>query len=84
MTVLRLIFIKRNIYRKLYLFIFNTSITIFPHKVRHVSPSRDVWIRLAAKYLHIDILDQNLKKNLIFCVSFLYVTCSCKVFSPVR
>ena len=41
---------------------FDTKMTIFPRKVRHISPSRDVWIRLAAKYLHIDIFDQNLKK----------------------
>ena len=62
MTILRLIFIKRILYRKLYLFIFDTKMTISPRKVRHVSPSRDVWICLAAKYLHIDIFDQNLKK----------------------
>ena len=46
--------------------------TIFPRKVRHVSPIRDVWIRLAAKYLHIDIFDQNLKKVWILCVLLLY------------
>ena len=56
--------------------------SIFPPLVRHVSPSRDVWIRLTAKYLHINIFDQNLKKVWIFCVSFLYKPCSCKV-SPL-
>ena len=45
----------------IYLF-FNTKMTIFHRKVRHVSPSRDVLICLATKYLHIDIFDQNLKK----------------------
>ena len=63
---------------------FDTKMIIFPRKVRPVWPSRDVWICLAAKYLHIDIFYQNLKKVRIFCVSFLYVPCSCKVFSPVR
>ena len=53
-------------------------------KVRHVLPSWDVWICLSAKYLHIDIFDENLKKALIFCVSFLYVPCPCKIFCPVR
>ena len=62
MTILRLIFNKRIIYRNGYLFIFDTKITIFPRKVWHVSPSRDVCLRLTAKYLHIDISDQNLKK----------------------
>ena len=32
--------------------------TIFPRKVRHISPSRDFCLRLTAKYLHIDIPDQ--------------------------
>ena len=58
--------------------------TIFPCKVRYVSPSWDDWICLAAKYLHIDIFDQNLKNVWIFCVLLLYVPCSCKVFSSVR
>ena len=57
--------------------------TIFPRKVRHILPSQDVWIRLAVKFFHIDIFDQNLKKVSIFCVLFLYVPCYCKVFSPV-
>ena len=56
MTILRLIFIKIIIYRKWYLFIFYTKMTIFPREVSHVSSSQDVWIRLAAKYLHIVIL----------------------------
>ena len=79
-TILRLIFIKRIIYRKLYLFNFYTKMTNFPFKVMHVSPNQDVWIRLAAKYLHIDIFDQNLKKVWIFCVWFLYVLVK---FSPL-
>ena len=62
MTIYRLIFNKRNIYRNLYLFIFDTKITIFPRKVRHVSARRNVHLRPTANYLHIDILDQNLKK----------------------
>ena len=62
MTILKFILIKRIIYRKWYLFIFDTKMTISPHKVRHVSPSRDVWICMAAKYLHIDLFDQNPKK----------------------
>ena len=62
MTILRLIFIKRIIFRKLYLFILDTKMAIFLCKVRHVSNSQDVWICLAAKNLHIDIFDQNLKK----------------------
>ena len=40
--------------------------TIFPHKVRHVLPSRDVWICLAANYLHIDIFEQKLQESLNF------------------
>ena len=66
MTILRLIFIKRIIYRKWYLFIFDTKMAISPRKVRHVLPSRDVWICLAAKNHHLDIFDQNLNKNLTF------------------
>ena len=62
MTILSLIFFKRIIYRQRYLFNFDNKMTISPRKVRHVSPSRDVWIRLDAKYLHMDIFDQNLKK----------------------
>ena len=60
MTILHLIFIKRIIYRKLYIYFFYTKMTIFHCKVRHGSPSQDDWIRLPAKYLHIDIFDQNL------------------------
>ena len=63
MIIDRLIFNKRNIYRNLYFFIFDTKMTIFPHKVRHVSARRDVCLRLTANYLHIDIFDQNIKKN---------------------
>ena len=77
------IFINRILYKKWYLIIFDTKITIFPCKVRHISPSQDVWIRLAVQYLHIDIFDQNLKNVWILCVSLFYVPCSCKVFSPV-
>ena len=54
--------------------------TIFARKVRHVSPIRDVYLCLAAKYLHIDIFDLNLEKVQIFCVLLLYVLCSCEVF----
>ena len=57
--------------------------SIFPHKVRHVLPRQDVCLSLTANYLHIDIPDQNLKKVLIFCVSVLYVLCSCEVLPPV-
>ena len=54
----------------------------FPCKVRHVSPSQDVWICLAAKYLHIDIFDQTLKK-FEFSLSC-YFTCPVLVkFSPL-
>ena len=53
MTILRLIFNKRIIYRKWYLFIFDTKITISP-----VSPSQDARLRLATKYLNIDILTE--------------------------
>ena len=62
MTILRLIFMRKIIYRKGYLFIVDTKITIFPREVRQVSPSPDVWICLATKNRHIDIFDQNLKK----------------------
>ena len=37
------IFNKRIIYRNWYLFIFDTKMTISPCKVRHISPSQDVW-----------------------------------------
>ena len=57
--------------------------TFFHGKVRHVFPILDVCLRLTANYLHIDILDQSLKKVWIFCVSLLYVLCSYEVFSPV-
>ena len=76
-------FNKGIIYRHWYLFIFDTKITISPRKVRHVSARRNVHLRPTANYLHIDILDQNLKKVWIFCVSFLYVLSSCEVFPPV-
>ena len=69
MTIYGLIFIIRIIYGKWYLFIFDAKMTISPRKVRYVSPSRDVWICLAAKYLHIDIFDQILKKVWIFCAA---------------
>ena len=39
-----------------------TKMTISPRKVRHVSARRNVHLRPTANYLHIDILDQNLKK----------------------
>ena len=68
MTILRLDFTKRIIYRKWYWLIFYTKMTIFPCKVRHVSPSRDIWICLAANYLHIDIFDKKLKKVWMVCV----------------
>ena len=65
----------------IYLF-FDTKMTIYPRKVWHVLPSRDVCLRLTAKYLHIDISDQNLKK-FEFSVSC-YFTCSVLVkFSPL-
>ena len=83
MTILGLIFNKRIICRKWYLFMFDTKIIIFPRKVRHVLPTRDVWFLLAAKYLYIDIFHQKLRKVWIFSVSLLYVLSSCKVFSPV-
>ena len=73
MTILRLIFIKRIIFIKLYLLIFDTKMAIFLRKVRHVSNSRNVWICLASKNLHIDIFDQNLKKVWIFCVKQKYL-----------
>ena len=60
--MLRKIFNKRTIYRNLYLFIFDTKMTIFPCKVRHILPRRDVCLSLTTKYLHIHIPDQNLKK----------------------
>ena len=47
--------------------------TIFPLKVRHVSPRQDVCGCLIAKYLFIDIPDKNLKK-IKFSVSR-YFTC---------
>ena len=62
MRILCKIFNQRIIYINGHLFIFDTKITIFPRKVWHVSPSQDVCLRLTAKYLHIDISDQNLKK----------------------
>ena len=83
MAILRLIFNKRIIYRKLYLFIFDTKMTVSPRKVRHTSSSQDVRLRLAAKYLHIDNFDQTLKKVWIFSVSLLYMLSSCEVFLPV-
>ena len=43
-------------------YFFLLKITIFPRKVRHVSARRNVHLRPTANYLHIDILDQNLKK----------------------
>ena len=55
-------FHQKNYIQKMNLFIFDTKRTIFPRKVRQVSPSRDVWICLAAKCPNIDIFDQNLKK----------------------
>ena len=82
MIIYCIIFNKRTIYRNLYLFIFYTKMTIFPHKVRHVSARRDVCLCLTANYLHIDILDQNIKKIKIFCVSLLCVLSSCEV-SPL-
>ena len=57
--------------------------TIFPRKVRHVLPRPDVCRSLIAKYLHIDIPDQNLKKVWTFCVSLLYVPYSYKVSPPL-
>ena len=62
MTILRNIFNKRFIYRNLYIYFFNTKMTIFPCKVRQVSPRRDVCLSLTAKYLHIDIPNQIQKK----------------------
>ena len=53
-------FYQMNYIQKIYFFYIKMSIS--PRKVRHVTPSQDVWIRRAAKYLHIDIFDQNLKK----------------------
>ena len=62
MTILRLIFNKR-IYTEndIYLFLI-LKLPFPPRKVRHLSPSRDIWFRPDAKYLHIDIFDQNLNK----------------------
>ena len=40
--------------------------TIFPRKVRHVLPRRDVCLCLTAKYLYIHILDQNPKERFDF------------------
>ena len=65
------------------IFIFlNTKMTVFPRKVRHFSPSRDVCICLAAKYLHIDIFDPKPKESLN-CLCLVSLPCFCKVFSPV-
>ena len=83
MTIYCWIFNKRNIYSNRYLFIFDTKLSIFPHKVRQVLASQDVQLCLTANYLHKDIFDPNLKKVWIFCVSLLYMLSSCKVFSPV-
>ena len=57
MTMLNNIFNKIIIYRNLY-----KKITIFPYKVRHVLPRQDVCRSLIAKYLHIQMPDQNRKK----------------------
>ena len=83
MTILGKIYNKKIIYRNLYSLIFDTKITIFPHKVRHVLPRQDVCLILTAKYLHIHIPYQNLRKVWTFSVSFLYMLCSCEVFHPV-
>ena len=70
---LHLISKKRIKYRKLNLFIFDTNITIFLCKVRHVSPSQDVWFCLAAKYLHIyygSLGHVNLSASRLFKIEF--------------
>ena len=61
-TMLRKILETRNMYRNLYFLIFDTKMTIFPCKVRHVLPRCNICRSLIAKYLHIHISDQNLKK----------------------
>ena len=80
--MLHKIFNKISKSRNLYIFL-NTKMTISHRKVRYVLPRRDVCRRLIAKYLHIHNPNQNLKKVWIFCVSLLYVPCSCEVFPPV-
>ena len=64
--MLRKTFNKRIIYINYYLFIFDTKMTIFPRKVRHVLPRRDVCLCLTAKYPYIHILDQNPKESFDF------------------
>ena len=54
-------FNKTFVFRNGYFLFFSTKITISPRYVRHVSPSRDVCLRLIPKYLHIHILDLKLK-----------------------
>ena len=49
---------KKNIQKWIFLF-FSKKITISPRYMRHLSPSRDVCLRLMAKYLHIHIPTQN-------------------------
>ena len=68
---------KKYIYKNIYLLIFYTKMTIFPRKVRHVLARRDVCFCLTAKYLHIDIIDQNLKKVWIFSVLLFCVLVKC-------
>ena len=67
----------------IYLFISYTKLTTLPRKMRHVLPRLDVCRSLIAKYLHINIPYQNLKKVCMFCVSLLYVFCSWKLLPPV-
>ena len=62
MTILGKIFNKWTININWYLFSFDTTMTHFPCKVRHVLPRRDVCHSVIAKYLHIHIPNQNLKK----------------------
>ena len=52
---------NKNLFRNGYFLVFGTKITISPHYVSHVSPSRDVCLSLMAKYLHIHFLDLKLK-----------------------
>ena len=61
MAILRKM-LKKKLFTEIDIYIFDTKITIFPHKVRHISQRRDVCLRLTAKYLHIHIPDQTLEK----------------------
>ena len=53
---------------------------IYPRKVRHLSPSRDDHLPLAAKYLHIDIFDQKPKESWNFRCLISLRAMSCEVF----